>query len=217
MVEIPLFPLKTVLFPGAMLPLQIFEERYRLMIGRCLQEEAPFGVVLIRSGEEVGGPADPFDVGTTARITRSQRLDDGRLHIITVGRQRFRIQRTMHDQPYLTGVVELLSDEDEEAPGVAAAAERVRELFAEYMHVTLALNGEWIRNVGMPQRPGALADHVAARLAIDARTKQRLLEELSVPRRLAIEQRLLQNGVVLLRGRLQELRREKFGGFSAMN
>ena len=217
MVEIPLFPLKTVLFPGAMLPLQIFEERYRLMIGRCLREEAPFGVVLIRSGQEVGGPADPFDVGTTARITRSQRLDDGRLHIITVGRQRFRIERTMHDQPYLTGLVELLSDEDEDAPGIETAVEHVRELFEEYMRVTLALNGEWIRNVGMPHRPGALADHVAARLAIDARTKQRLLEELSVPRRLAIEQRLLENGVELLTTRLEGARRQKYGGFGALN
>jgi Lon protease-like protein len=215
--ELPLFPLNTVLFPGATLPLLIFEERYKLMIGRCLERNEVFGVVLIRSGQEVGGPAEPFEVGTTARITRSFTQDDGRIQILTVGERRFRILRTYHHEPYLTGEVEFLADEDTDAPGLEETAARVRELFGEYSRLTLALNNEWTRQVGMPHRPAALANFVGGRLAVDMRTRQRLLEESSVPRRLALEERLLDNALVLLRARLEAARRLRFGSSSALN
>src|SRR6476646_8248404 len=77
MPEIPLFPLSTVLFPGGTLPLHIFEERYKLMISECMERQAPFEVALIKSGSEVGGPAEPHGVGTTARISRVQELEGG--------------------------------------------------------------------------------------------------------------------------------------------
>ena len=82
MERLPLFPLNSVLYPGTLLPLHIFEERYRSMISRCVEEKVPFGVVLVRSGEEVGGPAEPYDVGTTARVARLQRLPDGRMNLV---------------------------------------------------------------------------------------------------------------------------------------
>ena len=66
--DLPLFPLNTVLFPGMVLPLHIFEERYKLMINHCLEEERPFGVLLIREGKEVGSGAVPYQVGTTTMI-----------------------------------------------------------------------------------------------------------------------------------------------------
>ena len=77
-VLLPLFPLNLVLFPGMPLPLHILEERYRAMIGECRDTEQPFGVVLIKEGLEVGGPADPFMTGTSARIVRVEDMDDGR-------------------------------------------------------------------------------------------------------------------------------------------
>ena len=70
MTELPLFPLNVVLFPGMVLPLHIFEPRYREMVNYCLDEKKPFGVVLLREGEERGGPAIPYQVGTAARIMR---------------------------------------------------------------------------------------------------------------------------------------------------
>ena len=76
--ELPIFPLNTVLFPGARLPLHIFEERYKAMINACIDERRPFGVCLIRSGSEPGAPAEPFNVGTTAHIRQVQRLEDGK-------------------------------------------------------------------------------------------------------------------------------------------
>ena len=89
---LPLFPLNTVLFPGMPLGLYIFEERYKLMMAQCLQEEQPFGVVLIAQGKEAMGPAaEPHPVGCTAVITEVQKLNDGRMNIVAVGQERFHI------------------------------------------------------------------------------------------------------------------------------
>src|SRR6476469_494249 len=99
--RLALFPLNTVLFPGMPLPLHIFEERYKLMIGRCIEENRPFGVVLIRSGPEVGGPATPHVVGTTAEISGWKRLEDGRLNLIVMGTERFRIVEVVRQEPYM--------------------------------------------------------------------------------------------------------------------
>jgi Lon protease-like protein len=87
--ELPLFPLQTVLFPGMVLPLHIFEARYRTMIDLCLRENKPFGVLLIRDGHEVGGPAITYRMGTSAYITQAETLPDGRINILSVGYQRF--------------------------------------------------------------------------------------------------------------------------------
>jgi Lon protease-like protein len=101
-----LFPLNTVLFPGMALPLHIFEPRYRLMVADCLANGGLFGVVLIRSGREVGEPAVPHSVGTTAHISGAERLPDGRLNIEVFGQQRFQILSLHNDQAFLTGTIE---------------------------------------------------------------------------------------------------------------
>ena len=90
-VEIPLFPLATVLFPGGPLPLRIFEARYIDLVGRCMREGSGFGVVLIVEGTEAGGPATIRDVGTYARIVDFSHQPDGLLGIRAVGERRFRI------------------------------------------------------------------------------------------------------------------------------
>jgi len=74
------------------LPLHIFEERYKDMIGECLEQDVPFGVVLIKEGLEVGAPADPERIGTSTRILRSEILDQGRMNIVTKGERRFEIE-----------------------------------------------------------------------------------------------------------------------------
>jgi Lon protease-like protein len=91
MLEIPLFPLGTVLFPGGPLPLRIFETRYIDLVRRCLRDGSGFGVVLIREGAEAGGPALTFDVGTYARIVDFSQQPDGLLGIRAAGERRFRI------------------------------------------------------------------------------------------------------------------------------
>ncbi len=117
---LPLFPLGTVLFPGMQLPLHIFEERYRDMIGTCLAQGTPFGVVLIKEGSEVGAPAIPETVGTTAVITDHRTLPGGRMQIVARGQSRFRIEEVTQNKPYLIGRVRMLSDVDEPLPCAAA-------------------------------------------------------------------------------------------------
>ena len=70
LLQLSLFPLNVVLFPGMPMPLHIFEERYKAMIGECVDREEPFGIILIKEGQEVGEPAEPVKVGTTARIVQ---------------------------------------------------------------------------------------------------------------------------------------------------
>ncbi|MCA1829898.1 MAG: LON peptidase substrate-binding domain-containing protein [Actinomycetota bacterium] len=98
--ELPLFPLHVVLFPGMTLPLQVFEPRYREMLDKVLRGDRRFGVIAIRRGAEVGGPAETFDVGCIAEVTRVQRAPDGTLQLLVEGRARFRIEQRLVDDPY---------------------------------------------------------------------------------------------------------------------
>lgn len=111
-VKVPLFPLRTVLYPGGPLPLRIFEPRYLDMISDCLKRDAPFGVLLIRSGSETG-PAATYDIGTLARITDWYQGSDGLLGITAIGEQRFRLISAERQPDGLNvGEIELLEPED---------------------------------------------------------------------------------------------------------
>ena len=215
--EIPLFPLNTVLFPGNTLPLHIFEERYKLMIGQCIAEKRPFGVILIREGAEVGGPAEPVEVGTTARIVEAQKLDDGKLNVTVIGEQRFRVLGVRRREPYLVGDVEILGL-DEEADGTLSdLAAQAGSLFAEYVRLNLAVTNQWARTIDMPSEPGPLADFIGHRLAVDLHAKQRLLEEESPRHRLKTEVDVLGEGIRLLHPRVRAARAARWSGLAVMN
>ena len=115
--ELPLFPLRTVLFPGGNLPLRVFEPRYLDMIGRCMREESGFGVVLIRSGVESRGTRDAeqpdiFSVGTEARIVDFNQLSDGLLGIVCRGGAKLRVLETREAEDHLLmGTVQHLPEE----------------------------------------------------------------------------------------------------------
>ncbi|HEY6286781.1 MAG TPA: LON peptidase substrate-binding domain-containing protein, partial [Ktedonobacteraceae bacterium] len=99
-IELPLFPLDVVLFPGEDLPLHIFEPRYRLMINECYEQKKPFGIVLRRPNSE-HLKEEPYSVGTMAEIEVLDRLEDGRMNLIARGLQRFRILDQHREKPYL--------------------------------------------------------------------------------------------------------------------
>jgi Lon protease-like protein len=136
-IEIPLFPLRSVLCPGVALPLHIFEERYRLMINRCIERGEPFGVVLLHEGREVGPlKGQVAAVGTTAAIRRAGTYPDGRLDILTVGQQRFRLEGVDNvSEPYLVGRVSLLDEPTGSEEEVADRAQRVGRRFIEYLEL----------------------------------------------------------------------------------
>ena len=215
--ELPLFPLNSVLFPGATLPLHIFEERYKKMVNLCLESNSPFGVLLIRSGSEVDEAAEPFEIGTTARIVRVQHLDAGRMNLICLGEQRFRLSRQVSETPYLVAEVEPLQSIDGEGQEAKDVADTVAALFAEYHRLFLAVSNQWTRQIGMPGVPGELADFVASRMAVDPRTKQRLLEELSVRRRLEMEMETLSDAIREMTPKVDAARARRWRALGVMN
>lgn len=170
---IPLFPLHTVLFPGTGLPLLVFEERYRELIHHCLDEHQLFGVVLIKEGLEVGGPATPFEVGTLAAIQRLNVHPDGRMDLLAVGVGRFRLQREVAGASYPQGEVELLDEAAEQvAPHLVADA---ASLLETYVEVLRTLNDPLLA-VPCPPEPRQLSYVIGSLLRIDLATKQALLE-----------------------------------------
>jgi len=215
--ELPLFPLNTVLFPGATLPLHIFEERYKLMIGACIEEQRPFGVLLIRKGSEVGEMGEPFEIGTTAHIARVDQLDEGRLNLICMGGQRFRTVRVVSEDPYLTGEVEILETTATDDPKAKELSDDAGSLFAEYVRLYLAMSNQWARSIEMPGEPDTLADFIGSRLGVNPRTKQRLLEELSARTRLALEVQILGEAIREMTPRVEEARIMRWHGFAVMN
>jgi Lon protease-like protein len=144
----PMFPLGSVLFPHSVLPLHVFEPRYRQLTEECLAGDGRFGVVLIERGSEVGGGDVRFDVGTVAQIVQAGRFDDGRYALITVGVQRMRVRSWLTDEPYPRAEVEQLADD----PGGADRGQ-VDEA-ARLLERVLALHAE----LGAPAVPAAEVD-----------------------------------------------------------
>jgi uncharacterized protein len=140
---LPLFPLGTVLYPGLLLPLHIFEERYRQLVRDLLANgEAPrFGVVAIREGRETGvsGVSALYPVGCTAVLRQVQKYPDGRYDIVTVGVQRFRLLAVDESQLYLRGEVELLPEEAGDPAEAQLAARAVRPAFSDYLRALASL------------------------------------------------------------------------------
>ena len=200
---LPLFPLNVVLFPSGFLPLHIFEERYKLMIRRCLDSDSEFGVVLIREGVEVGGTAEPHAVGTVARIVDVKRADDGRMNIMVTGRDRFRIETVIHREPYMEGTVTALDDDGAETPGADLLAD-MRQAVAEQIRLLHGLRGGWVREPKTPQDPADLSWLVCTLLQAGNDVKQALLEEPSTAARLRAQLPLLRSNAAVLRERLAE-------------
>ena len=162
--ELPIFELPVVLLPGELMPLHIFEERYKRMIGHCLEAEEPFGIVF----RDDDGSARRF--GCTARVTEVlERFDDGRMDIVVTGEAPFRVLERFEAEEYPAGEIETV-DAAEPEPDDTEAAEATREAFAELVE----------RVSGTEPEIDELADSdayaIASRVELPAETKQLLLE-----------------------------------------
>jgi uncharacterized protein len=188
-----LFPLSTVLVPGAALRLHIFEDRYKELIGECLDRKEAFGVVLERHGRETGDALDPVAVGTAARIREAARLPEGRLFIVTRGIARFHIDAIVQREPYIRANVTYLPERIGSAPAAKALRETAAENFNEYLHSLLALLGRTIEDeIDLPQDAAASSYLIADTLQLKPPVKQRLLEIESADERLRLEIALMQ-------------------------
>ena len=155
--ELPLFPVNSVLCPGIALPLHIFEDRYRAMVRHCLETTSPFGVVLIRQGLEVGPGSISFTgVGTIAEIRDAGTYDDGRYDLLVVGTRRFEIRRVLTGRrPYLVAEVDILDEavgDDDTAHRLAMKATR---RFVTYLEL-------------LQPRTGETADEIDVRVEVEA-------------------------------------------------
>ncbi|TMF60715.1 MAG: peptidase S16 [Chloroflexi bacterium] len=207
---LPLFPLGSVLFPGALMPLHIFEPRYRLLIRRCMERHHPFGIVLIRSGSEVDPRAEPYDVGTEAKIVAESPLPDGRSYIVTRGERRFAVENLIPDaEPYLVGQVRYLDEAD--GDGAASHASVALEALGSYLLAVVAVTDDSRGERALADDlrdalPRDLAYRIAGSLAVDAPQQQALLELETASARLKEETRILNRETELLRDLLVRLR-----------
>ena len=181
-----MFPLSTVLFPRGILPLHVFEPRYRVMMEDCLSGDRSFGVVLIARGSEVGGGEVRSEVGTLARIVRLSTLSDGRSVLISEGIRRFRVTGWLADDPYPNGLVEWLPDEAGSAGSgerfgpANAAVRRARALLSELREVPAAEEPD--PALSIEERTWELCDQVP----VTPFDRQRLLECPSLDQRLEL-------------------------------
>lgn len=190
--EIPLFPLRTVLFPGMLMPINVFERRYLDMVAACQSEGRVFGVVLIKEGPEVGGPAVPHRVGTSAHVIRAERnTDDGSLAILVVGRERFLVREIVQERPYLVGVVESFPLAGVDDPRVGRLVGRIKDDLQAYMGLLGRVSGTVIQVEQLPDEPDILAWVIGIALQVSALQRQELLECADLPALLGHELRLL--------------------------
>jgi hypothetical protein len=200
---LPLFPLGAVLYPGMLLPLHIFEERYRQLIRDLLDGPEPrrFGVIAIRKGRETGidGVQSLYEIGCTAVLRRVEQHEDGRYDIVTVGTDRFRLLGLDETQPYLRGEVELLAEEPADPAAGGPAARFVQVAFREYLDALTEWGGATVRLEDLPDEPVLLSFIVAAAMVIDLPERQALLAEPDPGRRLGRERALLSRETAMLR------------------
>jgi Lon protease-like protein len=172
--QLPMFPLSAVLFPGALLPLHVFEPRYRAMTQDCLAADGCFGVVLIDRGSEVGGGDHRVTVGTVAQLVEAHVLPDGRYVLLAQGTQRLRVARWLDDAPYPRALVEALDDESPPESEILERARRavrqVRALLSEFGDTTP------LPEEGLDADPEVLGWQLCGEAALNLFDGQRLLE-----------------------------------------
>lgn len=214
----PLFPLRTVLFPGMPLPLRVFEERYKTMVGELLQSGGEFGVLLIREGREVGGGARPYEYGTLARIEEWEELQGGRFAIEARGTRRFRLRRMLPPRPYPYGEIDIVEDRPAPVtPQLQYALETVRTTFPLYFRLAMSLTDQWAQGMRLPPGAHELVNFIGPWLQVDEEAKQRLLEFESGQDRLAHLAEMLDDLLTRTREEVEEHRRKKYRAIGSGN
>jgi Lon protease-like protein len=216
MFEIPLFPLSLVLFPGAPLYLHIFEERYKVMIDRCIKGNEPFGVVMIQAGfDAVEGQVLPGNVGCSALIMHVENLEQGRKNIIAVGQERFRILSIDWKRwPFLVGSVEPFPIANPNPEVVGELAEKLRLQIERFLRpLVLAEKAEFDFN-RIPIEPVPLAYTAASLLQSSLEEKQELLALEQADDLLVRLHKLYRREIALLRDMLLVPEGGSIGAFS---
>ena len=199
--SLPLFPLGTVLFPGMLLPLHIFEARYRTLMLDRQGSDPVFGVVLTRLGREVADTPVVHGVGTAATLVAAERYPDGRYDIVVRGGRRFRLLTGTWEAGYLVAEVEWLDEPtgaSAESTDLADLAAVVADHFERFLAAVEATAAVELAREELPETPGELAYALCARLPLDTWERQALLEAASDRDRLDRLQAILRRERTLL-------------------
>jgi Lon protease-like protein len=181
-VQLPIFPLNTVVFPGVTVPLHVFEDRYRALVHHLLtiseKPERLFGIVAIREGYEVGshGVQSVHRVGCVVQMTSVDPYPDGRFDIEVVGRRRLRLDALDTSGSYLVGDVETVDEARIDSPEGVHEALRTRETFEEYRRRLSRLRGDDVLDGDLPRDPEFLSYSLAATCLLTLQERQALLE-----------------------------------------
>ncbi|RYU11873.1 LON peptidase substrate-binding domain-containing protein [Nocardioides iriomotensis] len=181
-VQLPIFPLNTVVFPGVTVPLHVFEDRYRALVHHLLtiseKPERLFGIVAIREGYEVGshGVQSVHRVGCVVQMTSVDPYPDGRFDIEVVGRRRLRLDALDTSGRYLVGDVETVDEAKVDTPLGREEAERTRATFEEYRRRLSEMRGDDVLDGDLPRDPEYLSYSLAATCLLTLQERQALLE-----------------------------------------
>jgi Lon protease-like protein len=203
MAVLPMFPLGSVLFPSLVLPLNVFEPRYRALVHDCLAGDPEFGVVLIERGSEVGGGDVRTKVGTVARMLQCEELPDGRFALLTVGTHRFRVNAWLPDDPYPLADVDLWPDPDDGDPALAPAADAAVAMLRRVLALATEVGVAAVPStVELADDPALISHQAAALSPLGAFDQQRLLSEPTAGARLEALHAMLVDAEAVLSMRL---------------
>ncbi len=176
MYELPLFPLNVVLFPGMPLPLHIFEDRYKEMMADCIREGQPFGIIHLEESTDDDDPMiGDIAVGCTAEIAQVQPLDQGRMLIMAIGRERFRVVEFNHDKPYLVGLVAPAPLNVEDEIVEQGQVEGLEPLITEYLNKLAIVGNVDVEAHQIPTDPEELIYMAATLIQLPTADKKAFL------------------------------------------
>ena len=202
----PMFPLGSVLLPSMVLPLHVFEDRYRALVRDCLAGDRQFGVALIERGSEVGGGDIRAMAGTMAQIVQAEELPDGRWAIIAVGSHRIQVRGWLPDDPYPVAEVEDWPDEPSADPEAAVASYEVRVAqLRRLLALAVELGADADPTVELADDAELGSFQIGVLSPIGALDRQRLLTAPGVDARLALLAEFLGDQELMLRARLEDL------------
>jgi uncharacterized protein len=206
MAVLPMFPLGTVLLPGGILPLHVFEPRYRQLVIDCLADDdgdPEFGVTMIERGWEVGGGDTRSDVGVVARMVQIEALPDGRYAIVAVGTRRIRVLAWLPDDPYPLADVDDWPDDDPDADGLPARVDAIRDRLGEVLELAVRAGDlRAVPELTLGDDPLLASYHLAGLAPLGPADRYRLLCAASPAERLDLLTAALDDVEAMLRFRL---------------
>lgn len=224
MVELALFPLQIVVFPGEETPLHIFEPRYRQLVKDISESGDPFGIVLVKrgAGRSRGGlmtqAEETHEVGCSVRMESAEAFPDGRYNILCRGERRFRIREMLGERPYWVAEVEYLEEPSDAGSDAAVSArEETVDLYRGHLEMMLALQNCWQRSFRLPRTAVGLVNHVGAHVEAPPSVKQEVLKAESAVEQLRLLSRVLRASNRQLVDRVDVHRRQRYWGLGAGN